>query len=577
MSMQLMQSRGILIKRKVQQYLFIVLCLLASLVLFEGKAFAQELKSSAQESTLSLNQIRGNLDNVNAKRAKVIQELDATEDLAHREELEVTLAQLDQQKRNFEKMFERTALGGLEVEIYHISDNEEEEILQYDWQKELIKIVQPVFSSLQNLTESQRKRDFIRTTRSELEENVIAIDEALLHLDEIDRSQLNDASLRQLNKIHNNWEIRRSYYENQLELINLQYREMEREGSLSERVIQGIWNFITNEGKILFFSLGTFFGLLYIFSWILRRIVARHEKKVQSLPHVKKTTLAWRIILLVYEIFSFIVAFAALLVILHSSGDMVLFGFAILIILAMIISLRNSIPAYFKRLRTFLNMGLAREGERVIYQGIPWEIEHINLYSVFLLNPALDNGRVRLTIDCLESMISRDVPHDEAYYPTNQGDTVLVDSVYAKVVRQTPETVYLETYGTAFEYGTEEFAARKPMNLTTGYIASTQFRLDSSHRDDDIEAIIAILKETAEAQLANDPECEAFVNAVYANFREINLYGDLVFGMSISMGANAEGYYYAMPRLLQRSGVLAAKRHGWKLPRKSLVVEQVNL
>lgn len=577
MSMQVMQSRGILIKRSISRHVLSVLCLLCSFWMVHNGAFAQEPRSNAQESTLSLNQIRGNLDNVNAKRAKVLRDLENTEDLAHREDLEVTLAQLDQQKRNFEKMFERTALGGLEVELYHIADNEEEEILQYDWQKELIKIVQPVFSSLQNLTESQRKRDFIRTTRSELEENVIAIDEALLHLDEIDRSQLNDASLRQLNKIHNNWELRRSYYENQLELINLQYRQMEREGSLYERVVQGVWSFITNEGKVLFFSLGTFFGLLYLFSWVLRRIVARHEKKVQSLPHVKKTTLAWRIILLVYEIFSFVVAFSALLIILHSSGDMVLFGFAILIILAMIISLRNSIPAYFKRLRTFLNMGLAREGERVIYQGIPWEIEHINLYSVFLFNPALDNGRVRLTIDCLEDMISRDVPHDEAYYPTNQGDTVLINSIYARVVRQTPETVYLETYGTAFEYGTEEFAASKPMNLTAGYIASTKFIIDGIHSGDDIGEMIESLKLEVERQLANDPECEAFVNAVYANFREINLYGDLVFGMSISMAANAEGYYNALPRLLQRCGVLAAKRYGWKLPKKSLVAEQINL
>lgn len=566
-----MQSRGILIKRRVDDYLLNILFLLVCLFAVINLGFAQESKNIVQESTLSLNQIRGNLDNVNAKRERVLEDLDRTEDAEHKENLEVTLAQLDQQKRNFERMFEKTALGGLEVELYDVADNEEEEILHYDWQKELIKIVQPVFSSLQNLTESQRKRDFIRTTRAELEQNLHSIDEALLHLEEIDKSQLSESSLGQLNKIHNSWEIKRSYYANQLELINLQYREIEKEGSLSERVIQGVWSFLTNEGRILLFSLGTFFGLLYLFSWILRKIVARHEKKVQSLPHVKKTTLAWRVILLLYEIFSFIIAFAALLVILHSSGDMVLFGFAILIILAMIISLRNSIPAYFRRLRTFLNMGLAREGERVIYRGIPWEIEHINLYSVFLLNPLLDNGRIRLTIDCLENMVSRDVPHDEAYYPTVVGDTVLIDSTYAKVVRQTPETVYLDSYGTAFEYGTEEFAARKPMNLTTGYIASTQFVIDRSHYSDDIDDMILKLKEVAEEQLAKDSDCQLLSNAVYTNFREINLYGDLVFGMSISMGANAEGYYYAIPRLLQRSGVVAAKRYNWKLPDKSII------
>lgn len=287
--------------------------------------------------------------------------------------------------------------------------------------------------------------------------------------------------------------------------------------------------------------------------------------------HVKKVTLAWRIILLMYELISFVIAFSALLVILHSSGDMVLFGFAILIILAMMISLRNSIPAYFSRLRTFLNMGLAREGERVIYQGIPWEIEHINLYSVFLLNPLLENGRIRLTIDCLENMVSRDMAHDEEYYPTVAGDTVLIDSIYAQVIKQTPETVYLSTYGTLFEYGTAEFAASKPMNLTAGYIASTQFVLDRTHRYDDLNDIVAKLKAVAEELLMNDKNCHALANAVYTNFREVNAYGDLVFGMSISMGANAEGYYYAIPRLLQQSAVIAANRFGWTLPEKSIM------
>ena len=535
-------------------------------------SFAQESnKRSVHESTLSLNQIRSSLDDVNAKREKVIQDLSVIEDPEYRESLEITLLQLEQQKRDFEKMFERMALGGLEVELYDIANTEEEEILQYDWQKELIKIVQPVFSSLQNLTESQRKRDFIRTTRAELQQNLVAIDAALLHLSEIDHGQLNEASLMQLNKIESGWAIKRAYYANQLELINLQYREIEKEGSLSDRIVQGVWSFITNEGKILLLSLGAFFGILYFSSWILRRIVARHEDKVKSQHHVKRVSLLWRILLLVYEFFSFMLAFVTLLIILHSSGDMVLFGLAILIILALIISLRSSIPAYFRRLRIFLNMGLAREGERVIYQGIPWEIEHINLYSVFLFNPLLDNGRIRLTIDYIEEMVSRDVPHSEAYYPTVTGDTVLIESTFAKIVRQTPETIYLDSYGTALEYGTAEFAEKKPKNLTTGYIASTQFIIDRSHRNDDIDEIIAILKATADEELAKDPEMFGLAKAVSSNFREVNAYGDLVFGMSILMGPNAEGYYYSIPRLLQRSGLIAAKRCYWKLPEKGCI------
>ncbi len=526
---------------------------------------------NVEETTLSLNQIRGNLDEVNGKRAEVIEELKIVEDPEQKENLEFTLSQLDQQKRNFERMFEKTALGGLEVELYDVSDNEEEEILHYDWQKELIKIVQPVFSSLQNLTESQRKRDFIRTTRSELQQNLVAIDDALEHLNEIDESHLSEASIKQLDKIKNNWELKRTYYSNQLDLINLQYRELEKEGTFAERFSQGAWDFISNQGKTLLLSLGAFFGLLYIFSWILRKLVSRHEKKLQAHGH-RKTSLAWRLMLLLYEIFSFITAFTAMLVILHSSGDMVLFGFAILIILAMIISFRNSVPAYFKRLRTFLNMGLAREGERVIYQGIPWEIEHINLYSVFLVNPLLDNGRIRLTIDCLENMISREVPHSEALYPTMAGDTVIIDGTYAKIVRQTPETIYLDHYGTSLEYGTAEFVNRKPLNISVGYLASTKFLLDFSHRGDDIDQIIETLKVAARAEVDKDPELAAKVISIGANYQGFNIYGDLIFGMNMGMSSGAEGVYYTVPRLLQRAALNVALEKEWKIAHKQIAL-----
>ena len=216
-------------------------------------------------------------------------------------------------------------------------------------------------------------------------------------------------------------------------------------------------------------------------------------------------------------------------------------------------------------------MGLAREGERVIYQGIPWEIEHINLYSVYLVNPSLDNGRVRLTIDYLEGMVSRDVPHDEAYYPTNAGDTVLIEGIYATIIRQTPETIYLNSYGAALEYGTEEFAARKPLNITTGYIASTQFILNRSHAMDDIEKIIADLKIVTEEEVAKNPEMMPFVTAVHSNYRGLNLYGDLVFGMSIAMGPNAEGYYNSSPRFLQRCALIAVERFSWQLPDRPMM------
>ena len=107
----------------------LLLMLFLSVSIFANAQTQESTRNSATDSTMSLNQIRTNLDDVNAKRNKVLAELETTTDPDHRETLEITLSQLDQQKRNFERVFERTALGGLEVELYDVSNSEEEEIL----------------------------------------------------------------------------------------------------------------------------------------------------------------------------------------------------------------------------------------------------------------------------------------------------------------------------------------------------------------------------------------------------------------------------------------------------------------
>lgn len=525
-------------------------------------------KEVDNDNVASLNQIRSSLDDVSEKQKKVIAELESTQDPDHKKSLQQTLNRLDQQKRNFEKIFEKKALGGLNVDIADVPENEEQEISQYNIEKEMVKIIEPVFSSLQSLTESQRKRDFIRSAKTELEGNINAINDALAYLNNIDESKLSQSSIEHINRIKNSWEIELSYYTNQLELINIQYYDVES-GGLFKRILNSIWEFVTHTGKILVVSLVVFIGLLYVFSRGLRKLASNHNKLTQR---TKKRNLTWRIFLLSYEIMSFLIAFSVLLVIIHSSGDMALFGFAILILFAVILSLRNSIPAYFNRLKTFLNMGLAKEGERVIYKGLPWEIESIGLYSVYLVNPLLENGRIHLTIDSLEGMVSRDTKIDEDFFPTIKGDFVLIHDMYAQVISQTPDIVNVSKGGSLIEYSSEAFISANPINLSKGYVAATQFILDGSHAKDDVQALAKILLSTAQSEINQNADLKQLINVIDAYYVEMNIYGDLVFGLHAVVKENAPQYYFVIPRILQRSGLIAAMKNNWQLPNKSMVV-----
>src|SRR5699024_814036 len=103
-----------------------------------------------------LNQNKTNLDDVIAKKEAIKKELAKADDAQQKEALTYTRDQLTLQKQNFETMFEKKALGGLDIDRFeYFTTQESQDPETYDWQYELIQIIQPVFSSLQDLTESQ--------------------------------------------------------------------------------------------------------------------------------------------------------------------------------------------------------------------------------------------------------------------------------------------------------------------------------------------------------------------------------------------------------------------------------------
>ena len=93
-----------------------------------------------------------------------------------------------------------------------------------------------------------------------------------------------------------------------------------------------------------------------------------------------------------------------------------------------------------------LNLGPVHEGERVIYQEIPWKVEALNVFCK-LHNPDL-GMTLRIPIANMIDQISRPFTQDEPWFPCRKDDWMLIGAKpLAKVVSCTHELVEVVEMG----------------------------------------------------------------------------------------------------------------------------------
>ncbi len=537
--------------------LFLLLLLPLSL------SFSQEIQDpiSASEHQ-QLNEIGLNIQSLMAQREALEAQLNGLEDPEEIEEINKSIDTLTQRKHEYERVFEKISLGGLDTARFETATGITDDTEGYDWQKELVIIMQPVFSEMQRLTEGPRKRELLRVELKEISERITLLKEGLNYLTQLKSDELTSEALEKINRLEEEWQLRLENLQHQKTLVSYDLEDLTDDHTFFERISASVIRFATGRGLILLVSFSAFFGVFYLFSKGLKLMARNRERHGKARP----ISIRWRVALLAYQLVMVIASLFVLLTLLHSSGDMVLFGLAIIILLLILISMRNAIPAYLQKLRLFLNLGQAREGERVIYNGIPWKIEYINLYTVYLLNPALDNGRIRLTVDILNGMVSRPIKHNEIWFPSKVGESfIMPDGLHVVVKRQTPESVYLDYFGGHIIYPTADFIKAKPNNISQGYSTTVNFGLGYEHFSLSIDDVIATIRTKVEAALKERGMLE-YTTGVTVDFRRVEAGESLLYTIIVGMGHDAVGFYYSLPRLIQKVCVETAQENGWNLP-----------
>jgi len=262
-----------------------------------------------------------------------------------------------------------------------------------------------------------------------------------------------------------------------------------------------ILDFIKTKGLNLLFALVIFIAIFWGFRIGQGRFISVISYRINRSD--KKESYQWivRPIRVLYNVFSIAFAFFLSILTLYALNDWVLVTFILITVAALVWSSKGYLPLFLEQSKIVLNLGAIREGERIMYHGIPWQIKSLGYYC-HLYNPVLSGGFLRINTRELLTVHSRRIVDKEPWFPTKTGDWVELDNKFAQVILQSPEQVILKSLGeekTIFK--ADEFYSKAPTNLSQGFAIEFIFGVDYQHQKILFTELIPTFKERIEKVL----------------------------------------------------------------------------
>ena len=516
-----------------------------------------------------LNQIdqslRENLD----KQKQLQASLKQIKDEERIKEIKASLETLKAQEKSLESIFNKMAFGGVNPNVLV---NKTPTSDDFKWQEELLVIVKPLFAEMRSLTEKPRERDRLNYENLELETKYKAISDGLKSLNAIPEDQVSPETKKRMNALRKQWTNYQQELLNQKNILALQLKELEdAEVPLEDRIKNALSSIFLGRGLILLMAVLAGAGVVLIFGVGIKRAIIHFEHKRKKQRKSRKVNTRLRFLWIVYNLAVYVSAILAFLSVIYVQGDMVLFGLAVLLIFFGIISLRNSAPQYVSELKIFLNLGAVREGERIMYRGIPWEVKRLSFYCT-CVNPVLENGRIRISLSEIADLNSRPFNSEEEWFPTQVGDNIfLPDGNYAKVKRQTPEMIYLDSFFREIMIPTADFYSMKIQNVAAGFYVSPTFGLDYSHTDLPIAEVSTAFEAKVRERL-NDIGVTQYLRSISVQVKRI-IYGQAIeYAVVMEYEGECAGSYFRIERLTNHACLEVCQEKGWKLPRQQILV-----
>ncbi len=432
---------------------------------------------------------------------------------------------------------------------------------EFNLARELNELLMPIIRELKEATRAPREIEETRADLSDAKERRAVITRALERLEAQGITEEDTELYPLFQKEKEKWDGFAVETDNRIKVLQFQLDEMmDRQKSVFDTATHGMRGFVKTRGKNLLYTILTFVGV-----FALLRYLHGHLHRISPWHRPGKRSFYARLVDVLYYVFSFVGALAAAMLVLYTSGDWVLLGIAIILLIGIALAAKNGLPRFYHDGRLLLNLGEVREGERVVYRGLPWKVESLTFFSK-LVNPALKGGVLRMPVAALGDLISRPHGDDEPWFPCEVNDWVrLDDGTVGEVVVQTPEMVQMILLGGSRKtYTVAEFLATSPEDISGHFRLRTRFGIDHKHRAISTSEVPEVLERTIRSELCEIIE-EDQIESLSVEFLEAGR-SSLDYEVLADLRGDAAPKFEKLQRLLQRACVNACNANDWTIP-----------
>ncbi|MCP4874706.1 MAG: hypothetical protein GY896_04425 [Gammaproteobacteria bacterium] len=460
------------------------------------------------------------------------------------------------------RSFENIAVSGANRRA--LTDAEENEL---SWRDELVQIARPILDSLKDATEKPRRIEELRREIKLFEQQLEVVRKATESISLFNQYEMPPLVEDGLAEVAVSWREHSSDIERSLEISRDELRHLEADDiKLLETMGRVVREFSLGRGLTLLIGLIAAIAVWFAMR-ALRRLVNSWRRPSQNADHAAKI----RLLLYGYHLLTIVLISVAVLSVFYVRGDLLLLSLAIVALVMLALSAWRYLPGYIMEARLLINVGAAREGERVTYNGLPFRIASLNLFS-YLRNPELE-GVIRLPLSALAQLTSRPAAND-VWFPCSSGDYLLLpDGSFAEVLQQTIEQIRLKVLGSVVQFATVDFLQLNVRNLSrNGFNVIVVFGLDYQHQEISLDRVPKRLESGLEEAFKETGFGDG-LNNLLVEFKAAGT-NSLDYLICATMDGRYASSYFAIARLIQQTCVDICNHEDWVIPFAQLTLHQ---
>lgn len=545
---------------KPLRVIFTISCVLTLLWVWgASRVWAQAPSESSAETehnekqTIMLGLLRS-IEQVEQEIKETQRELRSPQGEGRKDELTAQIRQLGGKLATLRKNLQEVAAG---VELNVFTQKSASEV---DWKERILDLLRPVLSEMTRLTTRPREIEELRSTITDLELQHRIAEKGLSNIT-LFASQLQEHTLTpHVRKLQREWEARLDEISTQLRIAQKQLEQkIDEQPSLGEAARNLLQLFFRSRGRNFVVAFLAFLGFWLFFHYM--------HQGIQALPFFRGRSHAFslRLFHVLYNLGTVFGATFCFLLILYMFKDWILLTLAALFLLGIAWTSKQTLPRFLREVMLLLNMGAVREGERVVYNDVPWLVKSLNVYTR-LENPELEGGEIRLPLRDLHDLRSRPFKPGELWFPTRLHDWVLLaDQELGRVIQQTPEIVRVVLLGGIRRtFSVQDFLAQSPRDLSTGFRLEVTFGIDYQHQAISTETIPTILENQIRQALDAGGYTDTLEN-LSVEFAQAGA-SSLDQKVLADFSGEAAPKYHILNRAIQRICVDTCNTHGWVIP-----------